>query len=49
MRTFSSYGPIDKDQHYYAPRTALLQSVLQELIGEDPSKDAHTIVLLNGL
>lgn len=45
MRTFSSYGPIDKDQHYYAPRTALLQGALQGLIGEDPSKGGHTITV----
>jgi hypothetical protein len=45
MRTFSSYGPIDKDNHYYAPRIALLEDACQQLIGEDPTKGGHYITV----
>lgn len=45
MRTFSSYGPIDKDNHYYAPRTNLLDYAWQQLIGEDPAKGGHYITV----
>ncbi|MCE7984830.1 MAG: hypothetical protein DYG89_26965 [Caldilinea sp. CFX5] len=45
MRTFSSYGPIDKDNHYYAPRTALLNDACQQLIGEDATKGGHYITV----
>lgn len=45
MRTFSSYGPIDKDNHYYAPRTGLLDDTCQQLTGEDPTKGGHYITV----
>ena len=44
MRTFSSYGPIDKDHHYYAPRTALLNHAWQQLVGEDPNGSHYITV-----
>lgn len=45
MRTFSSYGPIDKDNHYYAPRTEVLNYTWRQLIGEDPDKGGHYITV----
>lgn len=45
MRKFSSYGPIDIDLHYYAPRQALLASAYQQLLGENPAKDGHYITV----
>lgn len=45
MRKFSSYGPIDTDLHYYAPRQALLQVAYQQLLGENPEKDGHYITV----
>ena len=33
MRRFSSYGPIDTDLHFHAPRTALVDRVLTALVG----------------
>ena len=33
MRRFSSYGPVDTDLHFHAPRTALIDRVLAALTG----------------
>ena len=33
MRRFSSYGPVDTDLHFHAPRTALVDRVLAALTG----------------
>ena len=32
MRKFSSYGPIDTDLHYYAPRQALIDQAMADLV-----------------
>ena len=45
MRRFSSYGQIDTDLHYYAPRTALIEYAYRQLIGEDPEKGGHYITV----
>ena len=45
MRKFSSYGQIDTDQHYYAPRTALIEHAYTQLIGENPLKGGHYITV----
>jgi len=45
MRKFSSYGPIDRDLHYYAPRTALVDYAQNQLLGEDPTKGGHYITV----
>lgn len=45
MRKFSSYGPIDTDLHYYAPRQALIDQAVTELVGEDPAKGGHYITV----
>lgn len=38
MRRFSSYGPIDTDEHYYAPREALIEKSSTQLMGTNPEK-----------
>jgi hypothetical protein len=45
MRKFSSYGPIDTDLHYYAPRQALVDQALTNLLGENPIKGGHYITV----
>ncbi len=45
MRTFSSYGPIDTDLHYYAPRKGLIESVLEQLAGGNPESGGHYITV----
>ena len=45
MRKFSSYGPVDKDMHYYAPRRHLIQSACLQLVGEDFDKGGHYITV----
>lgn len=45
MRRFSSYGPVDTDLHYYAPRTELVDSACASLLGENPSKGGHYITV----
>lgn len=41
MRKFSSYGQIDTELHYYAPRRALIDRAYTQLIGEKPEKGGH--------
>ncbi len=43
-RKFSSYGPIDKDLHYYVPRQVWVDQIYQEL-GADPTKGAHYLTV----
>lgn len=45
MRTFSSYGPIDTELHYYAPRTNLIAKAYTQLLGENPEKGGHYITV----
>ncbi|MGE0084011.1 MAG: AAA-like domain-containing protein [Desulfococcaceae bacterium] len=45
MRKFSSYGPVDPELHYYAPRTGLIDKAYKQLIGEDPEKGGHYITV----
>jgi hypothetical protein len=45
MRKFSSYGPLDTDLHYYAPRQALIDQAVADLVGEDPAKGGHYITV----
>ncbi len=44
-RTFSSYGPINTQLHYYAPRTALIERVCQQLLGEDNEGAGHYVTV----
>ncbi|MCK4762780.1 MAG: AAA-like domain-containing protein [Candidatus Aminicenantes bacterium] len=45
MRKFSSYGPVDKDVHFYAPREDLIDRTLNSLVGENSQKDGHYITV----
>jgi predicted AAA+ superfamily ATPase len=45
MRRFSSYGPLDKELNYFAPREELLQQAYTRLIGDDPQKSGHYITV----
>ncbi len=41
MRKFFSYGPLDTEEHYYAPRKELLEDIYHHLIGDNPQKGGH--------
>ena len=45
MRKFSSYGPVDKDLHFFVPREELIQKAYSQLIGENPNKGGHYITV----
>ena len=45
MRRFSSYGPVDKDLHYYVPREELVRRACSELEGRDPEKGGHYVTV----
>lgn len=45
MRTFSSYGPVDKDLNYYVPRQALIDRAYTQIVGEKPEKGGHYITV----
>ncbi|MCP4397786.1 MAG: hypothetical protein GY801_10870, partial [bacterium] len=45
MRKFSSYGQLNTKQHYYAPRTALIEKAYTQLIGEQPEEGGHYITV----
>jgi len=45
MRKFFSYGPIDKDMHYYAPREDLIAKAWEQVVGENPDKGGHYITV----
>ena len=45
MRKFFSYGQLDTDLHYYAPRTGLIETVYTKLVGENPEKGGHYITV----
>jgi hypothetical protein len=45
VRKFSSYGPIDRDLHYYAPREGLINLALSQLLGELPDKGGHYVTV----
>jgi len=45
MRKFSSYGPVDRDLHYYVPRQELIDRAFQELKGDDPNKGGHYLTV----
>ncbi|MFZ4663115.1 MAG: AAA-like domain-containing protein [Caldilineaceae bacterium] len=45
MRTFVSYGPVDVDAHYYAPRTDLIDFAYHQLLGENPERGGHYITV----
>ncbi len=45
MRKFSSYGPVDKEMHYYVPREALIENACRRLVGENFDKGGHYITV----
>ena len=45
MRKFSSYGPVDRDIHYHAPREELIENAYIQLVGEHPEKGGHYITV----
>jgi hypothetical protein len=45
MRKFSSYGPVDIRQHYYAPRQALIERAYTQMVGADPDLGGHYITV----
>ncbi len=45
MRKFSSYGQIQTDQHYYAPRTDLIDRAYTQLLGDAPEQGGHYITV----
>jgi hypothetical protein len=45
MRRFFSYGPIDTETHYYAPRKELIERTYTRLIGENPKRGGHYITV----
>jgi hypothetical protein len=44
-RHFSSYGPVNSQLHYYAPRTALIENIRQQLIGETSESGGRYITV----
>ncbi|MEE4358641.1 MAG: AAA-like domain-containing protein, partial [Desulfococcaceae bacterium] len=45
MRKFFSYGPIDRDMHFYAPREELITEAWNHVVGENPDKGGHYITV----
>ncbi len=45
MRIFSSYGPINKELHYHAPREKLIETGYTRLVGENPKQGGHYITV----
>lgn len=47
MRRFSSYGPVDAEEHYYAPRKELIEKAFTQLVGDNPGpgKTGHYITV----
>ncbi len=41
MRRFSSYGPVNTEAHYYAPRKEIITKAYTRLVGKDPEKSGH--------
>ena len=45
MRKFFSYGPLSKTQHYYVPRTRLIDFGINQLVGEPYEDGGHYITV----
>ncbi|MCP4351009.1 MAG: hypothetical protein GY795_36545 [Desulfobacterales bacterium] len=45
MRKFSSYGPVDKDMHFYASRKDLTERAYMQLVGKNHEKGGHYITV----
>ncbi len=45
MRKFFSYGPLDRDLHYYVPRQKLVDIAYTRLLGENPDEGGDYITV----
>ena len=45
MRRFNSYGPININLHYYAPRKDLIDRAYNQLVGENPMEGGYYITV----
>lgn len=45
MRSFSSYGPVNKNLHYFVHRTELVEQAARQLIGDSPEEGGHYITV----
>ncbi len=45
MRRFTSYGPINRKLHYYAPREELINKAFTQLTGGNPGGDGHYVTV----
>ncbi len=45
MRRFSSYGPVDTSLHFHVPRAKLVDTLLSEIVGENPVAGGNYITL----
>lgn len=45
VRRFFSYGPLDRDLHYYAPRKELIEQAYTRLKGESPEDSGYYITV----
>lgn len=45
MRRFSSYGPINNNHDYYAPREELIEQITNELVGQPPEENGHYLTV----
>ena len=45
MRRFNSYGPINTNLHYYAPRKELIAKAFIQLVGENPLEGGHYVTV----
>ena len=45
MRKFSSYGPLDRRMHYYAPRKELIDEAYWKLAGDFPEAGRHYVTV----
>ena len=44
-RRFVSYGPVDNNLHYYAPRKRLIHEAYLHLLGESPDASGHYVTV----
>jgi len=45
VRKFSSYGPVDKDQHFYVPRSDLVNAAASQLTGETQGRGGRYVTV----
>ena len=45
MRRFSSYGPLNPEMNYFAPRKELIEQVYTQLTGYNPPKEGHYLTV----